>query len=85
MLQFYGRNKELNNIYEVLDNDKQQNILVYGRRRVGKSFLIRKALEKYKDKKVIIYQCKNIDFLSLYQNSVFRFLLSSPYIPPADP
>lgn len=59
MLKFYGRDKELQNIYDVLDKDEQQNILIYGRRRIGKSFLVRKALEKYNCKK-IIYQCKNI-------------------------
>ena len=59
MLNFFGRNKELKSIYEILDKNEQQNILIYGRRRIGKSFLVRKALEKY-DSKKIIYQCKNI-------------------------
>ena len=58
-MNFYGRNDELSRIYEKLDSNEQQNILIYGRRRIGKSFLIRKALEKYNCKK-IIYQCKNI-------------------------
>ena len=59
MLNFYGRKKELQNIYDVLDKKEQQNILIYGRRRIGKSFLVRKALEKY-DCLKITYQCKNI-------------------------
>ena len=59
MLKFYGRTKELAEIYDVLDKNEQQNILIYGRRRIGKSFLIRKALQQYNCKK-IIYQCKNI-------------------------
>lgn len=82
MLQFYGRNKELNNIYEVLDNDKQQNILVYGRRRIGKSFLIRKALEKYKDKKVIIYQCKNISVETTLEqlSKIIRDIFNNKFI-----
>lgn len=59
MDNFYGRTSELSEIYKVLDRTKQQNILIYGRRRIGKSFLIRKAIEKY-DCKKIFYQCKNI-------------------------
>lgn len=59
MIDFYGRNKELKEIYDILDKNNQQNILIYGRRRIGKSFLIRKALEKYNTRN-IIYQCKNI-------------------------
>lgn len=59
MLNFFGRNNELKSIYEVLDKNEQENILIYGRIKIGKSFLVRKALEKY-DYKKIIYQCKNI-------------------------
>ena len=59
ILNFYGRTKELNDIYNILDKNEQQNILIYGRYHIGKSFLVRKALEKYNCKK-IIYQCKNI-------------------------
>ena len=59
MDNFYGRYNELSEIYKILDQTKQQNILIYGRRRIGKSFLIRKAIEKYTCKK-LFYQCKNI-------------------------
>lgn len=56
---FYGRKTELSEMYKILNQTKQQNILIYGRRRIGKSLLIRKVIEKY-DCKKIFYQYKNI-------------------------
>ena len=46
-------------MYKILNQTKQQNILIYGRRRIGKSLLIRKVIEKIRLQK-IFYQYKNI-------------------------
>ncbi len=38
-----GRKKELMKLKEVMESDQPEFIAVYGRRRVGKTFLIRQA------------------------------------------
>ena len=58
-MKFIGRKKELETIKKILNSPDQENILIYGRRRIGKSFLIKKALENLKCK-IIHYQCKEI-------------------------
>jgi len=45
MKGFIGRERELGQIKAKLDSDKSEFIAVYGRRRVGKTLLIRKAAE----------------------------------------
>lgn len=40
MLEFYGRDKELKIIKEFLNMPFQANLLLYGRRRIGKSYLM---------------------------------------------
>ena len=40
-----GRKKELNDLKEYLRSSRSEFVAVYGRRRVGKTFLIRKAVE----------------------------------------
>lgn len=59
-MKFIGRTKELKRINDVIYKDGVHNLLIYGRRRIGKSFLIKKALENYNGI-VIHYQCKNIN------------------------
>lgn len=59
-MKFIGRTNELKRITELIKKDGQYNILLYGRRRIGKSFLIKKALENFNGI-VIHYQCKNIN------------------------
>lgn len=59
-MKFIGRTNELKRINELIKKDGQNNILIYGRRRIGKSFLIKKALENFNGI-VIHYQCKNIN------------------------
>lgn len=44
MEKFIGRKEELNALVEHLKNHKQENILVYGKRRIGKTELIKEAL-----------------------------------------
>lgn len=54
---FYGRKEELVDLSAYLNSDKQENIIIYGRRRIGKSELIKETI-KMIDKKFIYYQAK---------------------------
>lgn len=54
---FIGRKKELAILNEAFASDRQENILTYGRRRVGKTELIKEAI---KGKKAIYYEAKEI-------------------------
>lgn len=56
-MAFVGRTQELGQIRRALARDEQQAILVFGRRRVGKSELIKEAVKKA-DGTVIYYECK---------------------------
>ena len=60
-MQFVGRQGELEKLRRKLESDRSENILVYGRRRVGKSELIREAL-KDADGIVIPYVCRKAPF-----------------------
>ena len=60
-MRFIGRKEELNRIKRLINMTNQNNILIYGRRRIGKSYLIKKALEDFNGK-VIHYQCKEISY-----------------------
>ena len=55
-MKFIGRQEELKRLKHIINKDSQENVLIYGRRRIGKSFLIKKALESYEGI-VINYQC----------------------------
>lgn len=52
---FVGRKRELNELNDRFYDDKKQFGVIYGRRRIGKSFLINEFL---KDKKNLFYQAK---------------------------
>ena len=54
---FIGRNKELDTLKEAFSSDRQENILIYGRRRVGKTELIKEAI---KDRNALYYEGKEI-------------------------
>ncbi|MBQ1915297.1 MAG: ATP-binding protein [Selenomonadaceae bacterium] len=56
-----GRQRELSLIRERIDSDKSEAVLVYGRRRVGKSHLIMEALKDMKFP-VIQYVCRKSSF-----------------------
>ncbi|MGN0070836.1 MAG: ATP-binding protein [Atopobiaceae bacterium] len=45
-MEFIGRRQELDRLIRELSDPSQRNVLVYGRRRVGKSELIKQALKK---------------------------------------
>lgn len=49
MDKIIGREKELNTLKKAIESDKSELIAIYGRRRIGKTFLIREA---YKDETI---------------------------------
>ena len=68
-MRFVGRQEELEKLRRKLESDRSENILVYGRRRVGKSELIREAL-KDADGIVIPYVCRKATFAQNFSGLV---------------
>ena len=60
-MKFIGRERELAILRQRFESDRSENILVYGRRRVGKSELIRQALREVEGV-VISYVCRRAPF-----------------------
>lgn len=58
-MKFIGRAEELRKIKREISRDELRTILVYGRRRVGKSELIKQALQE-SECKSIYYECKQV-------------------------
>ena len=58
-MNFIGRTQELKKLSKVINNDSQQFALIYGRRRVGKSELVKRALKQC-DAKAVYYECKQV-------------------------
>lgn len=56
-MEFIGRDKERKIIKELLANDEFVSILIYGRKRVGKSELIKKSISE-NTKQAIYFECK---------------------------
>ena len=56
-MKFIGRNKEINSLKRFLNCASQMTALIYGRRRVGKSELIKQTLRET-DTRSIYYECK---------------------------
>ena len=56
-MNFIGRKEEINLLKNTYNNDRYEGIVIYGRRRIGKSELIK---ESY----------KNLDIVSLYYECV---------------
>ena len=54
---FYGRSEELKILNDAYTNDSFESIAIYGRRRIGKSELIKESFKKIECKK-IYYECK---------------------------
>ena len=50
---FVGREKELIDILNQINSSKKTSILIYGKRRVGKTTLIKESLKKYKDLSIL--------------------------------
>lgn len=57
-MEFIGREHELARIKKTLTAREQCNVLVYGRRRVGKSKLIKQALANLPDHTTVYYECR---------------------------
>ena len=60
-MRFIGRERELAVIREKLNSTRSESLLVYGRRRVGKSELIREALKEF-DLPIIHYVARKSSF-----------------------
>ena len=58
---FVGREKELKEIKKTLKSKEKSAVLVYGKRRVGKSFLINHILNDFSGHK-IYYECLDASF-----------------------
>jgi len=56
-MAFYGRKREIEQLNSFINSDNQQLALIYGRRRIGKSELIKHCIQKL-DKICIYYECK---------------------------
>lgn len=79
-MKFIGRETELKKLCSAYRTDDQAAVLIYGRRRVGKSELIKHSLEKVSSPS-IYYECKetsernNIDSL-MYRNGLSAFAVN---------
>ena len=58
-MEFYGRKKELSQLKKLISADEMLMGLIYGRRRIGKSELVKRAI-KESDIKSIYYECKQV-------------------------
>lgn len=74
---FVGRKEEIKDLMDILNSNKQENIVIYGRRRIGKSELIKETLKRL-NKPYIFYQAKettindNVSSLSKIITSYFN-------------
>ena len=77
-MNFFGREHELKDLHRFLTNKEQHVSLVFGRRRIGKSELIKKSLQET-DIVSIYFECKqtteenNVDSLALLLSEAFHF------------
>lgn len=75
---FYGRKTQKNSLLKMIDKSEQMAALIYGRRRVGKSELIKQVLRET-DVTSIYYECKqttqsnNVDSLAEIIADTFEF------------
>ena len=75
---FYGRIKQKKSLLNMIKKDEQMICLIYGRRRIGKSELIKQTL-KETDVQSIYYECKqtternNVDSLAEIISDTFHF------------
>ena len=53
---FVGRENELKILNRVFSSNRQESVLIYGRRRIGKTELIKKAIEDFEGE--YIQECK---------------------------
>ena len=70
-MKFIGREEQLSKIEKEIQSDDMRTVLVYGRRRVGKSELIKQALQRTRARS-IYYECKQVAEASNVQNPVYE-------------
>ncbi len=58
-MSFIGRTQELSKLKRLMSSDDMSMALIYGRRRVGKSELVKQAL-KESEIPAIYYECKQV-------------------------
>ncbi|MCR5690488.1 MAG: ATP-binding protein [Clostridiales bacterium] len=58
-MRFIGREQELSLLREAFDNDRYEGVLVYGRRRVGKTEMLKEALNR-SGLTSVYYECKKV-------------------------
>jgi len=58
-MKFIGRKEELGKLEKIINSEEQNFALIYGRRRVGKSELVKEAL-KHSENLSIYYECKQM-------------------------
>ncbi|MDD6666919.1 MAG: ATP-binding protein [Lachnospiraceae bacterium] len=66
-MKFIGRTAELKRLKKEFSSDEMRMALIYGRRRVGKSELVKEAI-KGSDIKSIYYECKQVTEASNVQS-----------------
>ena len=59
-MKFIGRSEELNKLSKLINTDSLNFALIYGRRRIGKSELIKQVLKENDAKCCIYYECKAV-------------------------
>ena len=75
---FYGRERQKKSLLDMIEKDEQMISLIYGRRRIGKSELIKQSL-KETNMQSIYYECKqtteqnNVDSLAEIIGDTFHF------------
>lgn len=81
MRKIIGRINELNTLKQSINSDRSELIAVYGRRRVGKTFLIREAY-----KKEIVFEVSGIpdgtykQQLANFSNKLIEMTIASIYL-----
>ena len=76
-MKFYGRTEQENKLHRIFRKEEMQTVLIYGRRRVGKSELIRHCLQK-ENALQLNYECRetaeksNVDNLSLLLSDILQ-------------
>ena len=80
---FIGRERELNELKEKLENRRFESLLIYGRRRIGKTALIREAASSFHGR-FLYYECRrslfsdNLDGLNRLLQRSFGHSFSFP-------
>ena len=62
-MKFHGRERQKKQIHKLFQSERQETILIYGRRRIGKSELIKQCLKETKIRS-IYFECKQTSELN---------------------